>query len=244
MFELRHGLLERVALDADEVGGRDPDVGEPDLAEVSVGGHVGDRADLDPRRVHRDDHFADPAVGRPRRIGATDQVAVVGRFAERRPDLLAVDDEVVAVADCGRGERGEVGAGVGFGHPDAPGGLAGEHAREELGLLIGRAVVDQRRAHLAVREPQRGDGGAGGDEFLADDQAVDVRAPAAAVLGRPGHPDPAVGGHLLREVLREAVDPRIVVASVPLHRIGCDLAGVYPQLDLFGRPGEVHHHRW
>ena len=51
VLELAHRLLERVALDADEVRGRHAHVGEEDLAEVAVRRHVGDRADLDARRV-------------------------------------------------------------------------------------------------------------------------------------------------------------------------------------------------
>jgi hypothetical protein len=65
-----------------------------------------------------------PLWGGPVGVGAADQVAVVGQLAEARPDLLAVDHEVVAVAHGAGGERGEVGPGVRFGHADAPRGLA------------------------------------------------------------------------------------------------------------------------
>ena len=95
-----------------------------------------------------------------------------------------------------------------------------EDAGQELGLLVGRAVLDQRRAHLTIGEPDRGDRCAGRDQLLADDQPVDRRLAAAAELDRPRHPDPTVGRHLLGELLREAVDPRIVVPAVPLDRLG------------------------
>ncbi len=179
-----------------------------------------------PGRVHRHDDLADALVRRAVGVGAADEVAVVGELAEARPDLLAVDHEVVAVAHRAGGERRQVGAGVGLGHADAPRRLARQDAREELGLLIRRAVVDQGRAHLAVGEPHRRDRGTGGDQLLADDQPVDGRLAAATELDRPGHADPAVRGHLLREVLREPVDPRVVVAAVALDRLGGDLAGV------------------
>ena len=54
-----------------------------------------------------------PACGGPSVDGPADQVAVVGDRAEARPDLLAVDDELVAVAHGLRCvSDGEVGAGV------------------------------------------------------------------------------------------------------------------------------------
>ena len=219
------------------------DVGEEHLAEVPVGGHVGDRADLDTGRVHRHDDLADPLVRRPVGVGAADQVAVVGQLTEARPDLLAVDDEVVAIAHGAGRERGQIGSRVRLGHADAPRRLAREDAGEELGLLIGGAVVDQRRPHLPVGEPHRGDRCAGGDQLLADDQPVDRRLAAAAELDRPRHADPAVGGHLLRELLREPVDPRVVVAPVAFHRIDGDLAGLVAKGGLLGCPVEVHRRR-
>ncbi len=243
VFELRHRLLERRSFDADQVGDRHPHVGEEHLAEVAVGGHVGDRPNVDARRVHRHDDLADPTVRRAVTARSADEVAVVGLRAEARPDLLPVDHELVALAAGARDERREVGAGVRFGHPDAPGGLAREDAGQELGLLVGRAVLDQRRPHLTIGEPDRGDRCPGRDQLLADDQPVDGRLAAAARLHRPRHPDPAVRRHLDGELLGEAVDPRIVVPAVPLDRLGGDLPGLLTEGLLLGRPGEVHHGR-
>ena len=71
VFELNHRLFEGVALDTDEVDSRHASVGEVHLAEVTVGGHVGDWTDLDAGRVHRDDDLADTpgAAGQTRRCG-------------------------------------------------------------------------------------------------------------------------------------------------------------------------------
>ena len=195
---------------------------------------------LDAGRVHRHDDLADAGVRRALRRGAADQVAVVGDLAEAGPDLLAVDDEVVAVAHGAGLQRGEVGAGVGLAHPDAPRGLAGQDAGEELGRLLGRAVGDQRRAHLPVGEPRRGDRGAGRDHLLGDDQPLDRRPAAPAELDRPGHADPAVGGELAGELLGEAVDPRVVGPAVAVDRLLGHLAGPGPELDLLRGPGEIH----
>ncbi len=200
VLQLPHRLLERRALDADQVGGRHPHVGVEDLAEVAVGRHVLDGPDLDAGRVHRDDDLADAGVRWALGRGPADQVAVVGHLAEAGPDLLAVDDEVVAVA-LGPGlQRGEVGAGLGLAHPDAPRGLAGQDAGEQLADLLGRAVGHQRRAHLPVGEPRRGEGRTGRDHLLGHDQPLDRRPAAPAELDRPGHADPAVRGELAGEL--------------------------------------------
>ena len=244
VFQLAHRLLERRALGSDEVDHRDAHVGEEHLAEVTVGGHVGDRADLDAGAVHRHDDLGDPRVRRAVVAGAADQVAVVGHGAEAGPDLLAVDHPVVAIADRLGLQRGEVAAGVRFAHADAPRGLAGQDLRQELGLLVGAAVGDQRRTHLAVGEPHAGDRGAGLDQLLADDQPLDRRAAAATELGRPGHPDPAVGGQLAGELLRVAVDPRVVRPTQSSNRIGGDETRTFAQRLLVRRPVEVHRGRW
>ena len=139
---------------------------------------------------------------------------------------------------------GQVAAGLRLGHADAPRRVAGEDAGQELGLLVGPAEGDQRRAHLAVGEPHRGDRRAGRDELLGDDQPVDRRAPAAAELGRPRQADPAERRHLLGELVRVAVDPRVVVPPEAGDRVGGHLAGLLAQGDLFRGPVEVHHGRW
>ena len=215
-------------------------VGEEHLAEVAVGGHVLDRADLDAGCVHRHDDLADPGVRRAFRRRAADAVAVVGDGGEARPDLLPVDHPLVALPHGAGAQRRQVGAGLGLAHPDAPRRLAREDLRQELGLLVGAAVGDQRRAHLPVGEPRRGDRGAGLDHLLADDQAVDRRLAAATELGRPGQPDPAVLGEHLGEVLGVAVDPRVVEPAVPGDAVGGHLAGLLAKCVLLSGPGEVH----
>ena len=102
-------------------------------------------------------------------------------------------------------------------------------------LLVGSSVGDQRRAHLAVGEPERGDRSAGLDHLLADDQSLDRRSPAPAEVLRPGHADPALRRHFLGELLRVAVDPRVVVPAEPGDRLGGYLAGTLAQFDLLGR---------
>ena len=83
-------------------------------AEVTVGGHVLDRSDLDAGEIHRHDDLGDALVRRTIGAGATDHVAEVGLVAEAGPDLLAVDDELIAVAHRLGGEAGEIAPGVGL----------------------------------------------------------------------------------------------------------------------------------
>ena len=54
-------------------------------------------------------------------VGAGEQHAEVGDLAAGRPDLLAVDDPLVAVLDRLGREAGEVGAGAGLAEQLAPG---------------------------------------------------------------------------------------------------------------------------
>ena len=149
-----------------------------------------------PGRAHRHDDLADPFVGRPLARGPADQVAVVGNGGEARPDLLPVDHPFVAVTARRRAQRCEIAAGFRFRHPDRPRCLAAEDARQVLVALVLATEGDQRRPHLPIGEPHRGDRGPGRDQLLADDQAVDRRAARPAVLGRPGEPDPSAGGEL------------------------------------------------
>jgi hypothetical protein len=112
--------------------------------------------------------------------------------------------------------------------------------RQEFGLLVRRAVFDERRAHLPVGEPDRGDRRPGGDQLLADEEAVDRRLATATELGGPGHADPSVRRHLLGEFLGVAVDPRVVVPTEPLDGPLGDLPGLFCQRRLLGCPVEIH----
>ena len=192
VLELAHRLLERPALDADEVGRRHPHIGEEHLAEVAVRGHVGDRPDLDAGRVHRDDDLADPGVRRPFGRRATDQVAVVGDLAEARPDLLPVDHPLVAVPPGRARER----------RPGRSRRSArtcrctrSSHRRGSRAGTRPAAPACRRRSASGPSADRRTTSPRSGRpaEIIssADDQPVDRRPAAAAELGRPGHPDPS-----------------------------------------------------
>src|SRR2546428_4963078 len=65
----------------------------------------------------------------------------------RRPHLLAVDDEVVALIDGARPEARQIGAGAGLGEALAPDLVGVEDRREMATLLLLGAPVDESRAH-------------------------------------------------------------------------------------------------
>ena len=83
-------------------------------------------------------------------VGAGDQHAVVGGGRAGGPDLLAVDDVVVAVALGAGADAGEVGAGAGLGIEQAH----ADFALQQTGTIISRlsaSVAVARAAVLAQR---------------------------------------------------------------------------------------------
>ena len=71
---------------------------EEHLVEVGVAVHLPDRADRDPGVAHVDDEVRDAVVPVGVGVGPGEQDPAAGEVRERRPDLLAVDDVLVAVA--------------------------------------------------------------------------------------------------------------------------------------------------
>ena len=240
VLQLAHRLFERRTFGAHQVLHRHAHVGVEHLAEVAVGGHVGDRPHFDAGGVHRHDDFADAGVRWACFAGAADQVTEVGEFAEARPDFLSVDHPLVAVAHGRGGQRGEVAAGVGLAHADAPRGVAAQHVGQEAFLLFARAVAEQGRAHLPVGEPHARYRRAGGDHFFADDQSVDGRAPAAAVFAWPGHADEAFAAQFARKFLRVTVHPAVVRPAVSRDGVSGEFAGAFSQQHLLAAPRKVH----
>ena len=182
--ERRHGDLPPVVDAADDVVLRAAHVGEEDLVELRRAVDLLDGPHLDARLLHRDEQVRDAGVLRRVGVGAGQQEDVVGVLRLGGPDLLAVDDPLVAV-ELGPGlEAGQVGAGVGLAEALAPGDLALEDARDELLLLLLGAPLQDGRADEGVTEevaPQRG---AGPGELLVQHDLLEQGEPLAAVLGR------------------------------------------------------------
>ena len=126
-------------------------------------------------------------------VGADQQEDPVGVHRQRGPDLLAVDDVVVAVQHRLGPQRGEVGAGVGLGIALAPDMLAGQDLRQEALLLRLGAVLDQQRAEhddaVVV-----GAGDAVALVFLGEDDLLGRRQAEPAIFLRPARAEPALLG--------------------------------------------------
>ena len=120
---------------ADHIGLGHPDVVEEGLAERRLAGDQEDRLGRDPLRGHVEQDEADAVVLLAGRVGAHQAENPVGEIGVGGPDLLAVDDEIVAVA-LGPGlQRGEIGSGVRLGIALAPADQPGGDLRQMLLLL-------------------------------------------------------------------------------------------------------------
>ena len=106
-FIQARGAEARVFLDAynaklEEVLLRHLDIFEKDLVEAFFPRHLDQRPHADAGTVHIHQQVADALVFGRFGVGAHQQDAPVGAVRTRRPDLLPVHDEVVAVLDRAR----------------------------------------------------------------------------------------------------------------------------------------------
>src|SRR5207245_11221467 len=92
----------------DQVPAGHPHVVEENLVELGFAGELAQRPYRDPRRLHVDEQEADALVLGGGGVGADEQEAPVGDVRHAGPDLLAVHDEVIAVAHAARLEIREI----------------------------------------------------------------------------------------------------------------------------------------
>ncbi len=95
-------------------------IGVEDLVEVAVTGDVDDRANLDARLIHGHEQERDAGVFGDIGVGPAEREDHVGVPAGGGPDLLAVDDPLVAVELGLAAEPGEIATGIGLGVALAP----------------------------------------------------------------------------------------------------------------------------
>ena len=130
-----------------------------------------------------------------RRIGLGDDDDQVAVDAVRDERLRPVQDVLVAVADRGGGDPGQVGTGAGFGHRDRRDQRAGGDPGQPSGCLFVVADVEEvRRGDVVVeRQPQAGPTDPGRCQLLGDHLVEpEVGDATAAVLARDRHPDEPV----------------------------------------------------
>ena len=153
--ERRVGDLPAVVDAADDVVLRAAGVVEEHLAELGRAVGLGDAADLDAGLAHRHEQVRDALVLRRVGIGAGEQEAVVGVVAAGRPDLLPVDDPLVAVEHGRRLQAGQVGARVGLAEALAPAHLAAEDLGQELAASAPRCPTAAASGRRACRRRSR-----------------------------------------------------------------------------------------
>ena len=158
---------------ADHVRGRHACPVEGDLTEL--GGDAVDhpqRSLLDPRLMHRHGERREPLVLGHVGIGAGQHDAPLGDVGVAGPDLVTVDDVLVAVERGGGAQRREVGAGVGFAEALAPTVTAVDQPGQEAVLDRLAAVVADALDEVAEARLRRG---AGAGQLLVDDDFVHRR---------------------------------------------------------------------
>ena len=148
--------LPAAVLFADEVLSGETNVGEEDLVEQMHAGHLDDRRHFDAGQIHRHDEVAQACVLRRVGVRARQQDPELRRVRERRPDLLTVDDVLVAFLERARRDVGEVAAGLGLAEELAPDLVGRKHRHDVAVLLLVGAVLHEDRA--AVADADRVDG--------------------------------------------------------------------------------------
>ena len=97
MFKLTHRLFESISLNTDEIDGGNTNISKKDFTKMAIGCHVRNRTHFNTRRIHRHDDFTDPCMWRTIIGCATNEVAIIGHGTETGPNLLTIDDPVVAI---------------------------------------------------------------------------------------------------------------------------------------------------
>ena len=174
---------------------RDARVGEEDLVELGVAGHLAQRPHFHTRLVHVEQEVGDASMLRLVGIGAREQHPVVGQVRVGRPHLLPVHHPLVAVTFRSRRQPGEVGARSGFAEELAPLVVGPGHRRQELLLLRIRAVDEDRgRDHAHPDARDRTPRHRVAHHLLVEDRLLARRTVTPAVLGGPGDGgEPPVG---------------------------------------------------
>ena len=221
--------------------GRHPDVVKEHLGEIGVAVERDERTDLDAGQFHVDDQAGDPFVFRGVRVGAHVELAPVGTVPERRPDLLAVDDEVVTVTHRPGAQRGEIGSRFGLRHPLAPDVVGAHHAGEQRFLLVFGAVLHDRGGDVVQPNDVERHRSPSARGFLGIDKLLENRRSAAAVFAGPGDGGPSRVGHR-RAPGAQHLERRVVAAGGPAG--GDQLIGQVRGQPVAQLGAELFHFRW
>ncbi len=131
-LELGHAERPALAFLAQQPVGRHADLVQKDLVVfVLVARHVDDRPHPEAGTVHVDQELRQALMLGQVRVGAGNQHADLRLVCQRRPDLVALDDVVIAVAPGDGAQGAEVGAARRLAEQHAPQFLAGERRRQQ-----------------------------------------------------------------------------------------------------------------
>ena len=138
---------------------------------------------------------------------AGDRHHPVGPVDAGDPDLLTLDQEVVAVAAGVSRDGQRVAAGIGFGQRHAELGVARRKAGQDLLLLLVGAVASDRHGAEAGRQDveERALGCASRRQCLVGDRQLEQPLPATAVLLGHRQSEPAAFAESGPCLVREAV---------------------------------------
>ena len=204
---------------------RHPDVVEEGFAERRIPGDQQDRLCGHALRGHVEQDEADAVMLLGRGVGAHQAKDPVGVVGIARPDLLAVDDVIVAVALGAGLQGGEVRSGVRLGVALAPADLAAAICGRCSGFCASVPYFSSAGPSIQMPKLDSGERAPIGVHLLAQRPCASPRIePAAAVLLRPVWHGPAFVAHPLEpDALRPVENlgsrpPQTVSAS---EVIGC-----------------------
>ena len=171
------------------------------------------------------------------------QLAVV---AAGGPDLLAVDDPLIAIEHGASAQIGEIRAAVGLAVALTPTMLPGDDLGQEVALLLLCAALDDGVAHhrdaeAVVVTARRH---ACGQELLGEHDTLHLAEPGAAIFDRPRHSQQLVLGQERTPLLDELLPGLLgeIAHSAPVGRqvLGQERLDLLPVvLRLFG-VGGIH----
>ena len=246
VIELVGHQLPATVLLADQVGHRHPHV----RVVGGAGVHTGHGVHRRPGKTlggGRHDQHRDAAVLLGLRVGAHRQPDPVGVCDQAGPHLLAVDHVVVAVADRGGTQVGQVGAGTGLRVADREVQFAGGDLGQEEFLLFLGAERHDRRRHAVDRQERHWH--ACDRSLVGKDQRVHRGPVLAAVLLGPVQGEPPVLAHLCNGVAIRVAGPDLALrraqclATLGRHQRGEVRPQLATQLLLFRGVTDAHSSR-
>src|SRR6266849_1864294 len=181
-------------------------VGEIDLVEFLHAVGLLDRPHFDTRTLHVEKEHRQPLVLGHIGIGAGDQEAVVRVVRARSPDLLAVDDPVLALFLRARAQAGDIRSARRLGKQLAPDLFAGGEFWQIVAFVLLAAIGHHGRPAHALADLERLRQLAVHAFFLLPDHALDRRGAASAIFLWPVQAGPAGFGFLLLPGLADVDD--------------------------------------